>query len=770
MAVVVACQMLQSLPVLPSATSLAAISAVGVLLAVPARLCRCRRWAPAVAFPAAFALAFAWAGWRAEWRLADELATTLEGRDLSVAGAIVSLPTHLSGSVGFDFALDDAIVGVPRLLRLRWYASGERLPPPPELVPGQRWRLTVRLKRPHGRLNPHGSDRSGRLLQEGIRAVGYVRTPQTSERLPGRGGGIKAWIAARRLEVRERFGTVLAGRPWGGIAVAVALGDQSAIDAGQWQVLRDLGIVHLAVVSGLHVTMAAACGGLAVAWLWRRSRLCLRLPTPVAGALAGLVLAWCYAALAGFGLPVQRSVLMLSVVALGWLAGHRMRPGRVLAAALLAVLVFDPWAVLSPGLWLSFVAVGILLVVGRRAVDEGGWRRLPVALLRCQLAINLAMIPALLVFFQQFSLVAPIANLIAVPVFSLVALPLCLAYVVLPFDILLLTADAVIEWSMVLLSRLLAGDVANWQQAAPPLALALPAMLGCAWAVLPRATPGRAAALTLLVPLLLYRPQRPGDGEFELVVLDVGQGLAVHVATAAHDMLFDTGPAWLGGDAGRSAVVPYLRAGGVARLDLLVLSHADRDHAGGARSIAAALPVAHGATIAGVDTAQLGGDWRRCRAGEGWSWDGVHFEWLNPLSGLPAAAASRNDRSCVLRVSGAAGAALIAADIGAAAEARLLADAASELRADLVLVPHHGSASSSSPAFVAAVAPAAAVYSVGHRSQFGHPRPDVWSRWTAIGARGLRTDSQGAVRASFTRAGLALTAERELRERYWHGR
>ncbi|MCB1893889.1 MAG: DNA internalization-related competence protein ComEC/Rec2 [Zoogloeaceae bacterium] len=770
LAVVAACGALQSLPVLPSDGVLAAVTALGGgLLTCATRVGR-GPMARLMATAAVFALAFAWAGMRAEWRIGDALAADLEGQDLQVSGAIVSLPLRSPGSLAFDFELDDEVAGVPRLLRLRWYAERAQPRSLPRLVPGERWRLTVRLRRPHGRLNPHGGDSDARMLAEGVRAVGYVRAGADAELLRGHGGGIRAWVSARRLTLRQRFESALAGRTWAGVAVAIALGDQSAIAPGQWQMLRDLGIVHLAVVSGLHVAMAAACGGLAVAGVWRRSRLVLRLPAPTAGMLAGLATAWTYAALSGFGLPVQRSVLMLSIVVACWLLNRRMRPGRVLAAALLAVLAVDPWAVLAPGMWLSFIAVAILLVAGRRAAESGGWRRMPVALLQTQAAIGVAMIPVLLILFQQFSLVAPVANLLAVPMFSLIVLPLCLAYVVLPLDSLVLLAHAVVEWTMKALAWLSASGFASWQRAAPPTLMAVAAGLACGWAILPRGTPGRIAALLALVPLLTFRPERPAHGEFTVVALDVGQGLAVHVATAGHDLMFDAGPRWRGGDAGRSVILPYLRASGVERLDMLVVSHADSDHAGGARSIGDGLQVARGATIAGVDIGGEGVEWTICRDGESWVWDGVRFDWLNPLSRLAAGAADRNDRSCVLRVSAAAGRALVVADIGQSAEAQLVAADAAALRADVVLVPHHGSATSSSAAFVEAVAPAAAIYSVGHRSRFGHPRPEVWARWDAVGARGLRTDSQGAIRARFGGAGLVITSERQQRERYWHGR
>lgn len=732
--------------------------------------CHARR---AAAWALAFAIGFAWAAVRAELRLADQLAAQLEGEDLAISGVVRGLPARDADGQAFEFEPDPPMAGVPSMLGLRWYAPRhDGAAPLPVLEPGQRWQFAVRLKRPHVHLNPHARDSAARLLEHGLRATGYVRARPAPTHLGQRAASAGVFVERLRYSVRARFERVLEGRPWAGMAVALALGDHSLLDAAQWSHFQALGIVHLAVVSGLHVSLVAMLCGLLAGVTWRRAGLCERWPASKFGVLAGLVAAWAYALLAGFGIPVQRAVLMLSVVALGLFIDRRVRALRVLALALLAVLLIDPWAVIAPGFWLSFVAVGLLLLIalGGRG-GRGRWATLRVAI-RTQWAINLAMVPALLLFFQQFSVLAPLANLIAVPVVGMAVLPLCLLAVPLPADSLLLVANALIEWLMVPLGWLAASGFAAWYQAAPPLVLLLAATPGCLWAVLPRGTPGRWAGVIGLLPLVMYQPPRPPPGAFELTVLDVGQGLAVHVRTARHDLLFDTGPRWPTSDAGQAIVVPYLRAEGVQVLDMLVLSHADTDHAGGAGSVAEALPVRTLVTHTSAEAAELSADARMvCRAGEAWRWDGVALRWVTPPPVLPPGVEwSGNNRSCGLMLEGAGGRALLLADSEQAAERVLVGREGRRLEAELLVVPHHGSRSSSSDGLVEAVLPRAVVYSVGYRSRFGHPHPEVWARWAGASAVAYRTDSQGAIRARFDVRGISIAAERELRERYWQGR
>lgn len=766
--------MLQSMPDLPPALAWPLLAAsAAALLAVAGRHSRGARWRAGALAGACLLAGFGWAGLRAELRLAEALPMALEGRDLELTGVIASLPEDGAEAVRFDLRVAESAVHLPGRLRLSWYRPrGEALAALPRLAPGQRWRLTVRLRRPHAHLNPDGPDLEGRMLEAGVRATGYVRGNAANRLLDERADGPGLAIERMRADLRARFDAVLGERPWAGMLIAMTLGDQAAMPAQHWSLFQRTGLVHLAVVSGLHISMMAGLAGLLGSALCRRSRLALLIPAPKFAVIAGLACGWAYALLAGLGIPVLRSVIMLTAVALCLLLDRRVSRSRMLALALLVVTLVDPWCVLAPGFWLSFCAVAILLLV---AAGQGGERRpMLLTLLKAQIAINLAMIPALLIFFHQFSLVAPLANLLAVPVVSFVVLPLCLLFVLVPVDLLLLVAHGVVDLMMAPIGALAGARLAVWQQAAPPAGLLAVAAAGCAWGLLPRGTPGRAIALLGLLPLLAFVPARPGEGEFTVTTLDVGQGLAVHVRTAGHDLLFDSGPDWPAGDAGERVVLPYLRAQGVSALDALVVSHDDNDHAGGALSILRALPVRRRMSHAGFRAREASGteSWESCSDAGEWRWDGVRFRWLNPpASGIGDwPRRGDNNLSCVLSVEGRGGRALLTADIEAVVESRLVRAAPAELAADLLLAPHHGSRSSSSMALVDAVRPRAVVFSAGYRSPFGHPHAEVWARWAAAGARGYRTDSQGAVRAQFTAGGLELDTERAARARYWHGR
>ncbi len=718
------------------------------------------------------AVGYGWAFTLAHWRLADELAPALEGQDLRVSGTIASMPVGNDRSVAFDFALDSPPPGVPQRVALRWYAQPDDSGPGrPALAAGQRWTLTVRLKRPHGRLNPQLRDGEVRFLEAGVRAQGYVRAKPPPAALAPAGDAPGIRLEQLRQGIATRLSGALGERRWKGIPLALALGEQSAISQAQWARFRDLGIVHLAVVSGLHVTLVGGLAAALAAWLWGRLGLATRWPSRKAAMPIALLAAWAYALLSGFGIPVQRSVVMLTVLGVCLLGDQRLRASRMLALALGVTVVTDPWAVLAPGFWLSFLAVGVLLLVGLARPAPGGYPARLWQALRAQWLIGVAMVPALLLFFQQVSLVSPIANLIAVPVVGLIVLPLSLLALLLPFDVLPILAERIFATLMGLLEFLEAIGPVAWRQAAPPNALLLPAVLACLWGVLPRGTPARSLALAALVPVLAYQAPRPAVGSYEVVILDVGQGLSVHVRTSAHELLFDSGPRWPEGDAGASVVVPYLRAAGVDSLDLLVSSHPDTDHVGGAQSVAAGIAVRRRVDQPpAAGEATLSGQHAACRAGDGWHWDGVSFLWLSPPAGETSAAGwSRNDRSCSLLISGAGGRTLLTADIEASAEAWLVARGDLPT-VDLVVAPHHGSRSSSSPAFVDALRARVVVFPVGYRSRFGHPHPQVWSRWAEAGARAYRTDSQGAIHARFDREGMHVSAERASRERYWQGR
>lgn len=374
--------------------------------------------------------------------------------------------------------------------------------------------------------------------------------------------------------------------------------------------------------------------------------------------------------------------------------------------------------------------------------------------------------------FQQFSLVSPLANGIAIPLISFIVTPLAIAYAVLPLQMFADVAHMALAATMVPIEWLAELPMAQWQQAAPPPELAVLATLGCLWALLPRGTPVRWLGLAMLVPVVAWAPPRPPAGEAWVAVLDVGQGLAVHVQTANSDLIYDTGPAFSAdANSGERILLPYLRAMGVRRLDMLVVTHQDNDHAGGAEAVLAGIPV--GALLFSLPEnhpIRLIADrrGRACMAGQGWVQDGVRFSVLHPVGGgVPR---KSNDASCVLQVEAGGRRVLLSSDIEAVSEAGLLGRDPAALVSDVVVAPHHGSRTSSTPAFIAATSPRWVIFPVGYRNRFRHPNPEVWARWSASGARLLRTDASGAVRVRLGAGDVQVDTAREALPRYWHGR
>jgi competence protein ComEC len=571
-----------------------------------------------------------------------------------------------------------------------------------------------------------------------------------------------------RENARERMLAALPGWPYAGVLVALAIGDQQAIDPGLWQLFARTGVSHLMSISGLHVTMVAGLFAGLVSFGWRRSeRLALALPAQKAAALAGFLAAFGYCLVSGFAVPAQRTLYMVGVVAAALWLGRASSASRVLALALIAVLVLDPWAVLSPGFWLSFAAVAVIFYVSAGQIDKPHWL---AQWGRVQWAVTVGLAPLMLVLFGQVSLVSPLANALAIPLVSFVITPLALLGAALPFDWPLILGHWILEALMAALSWLATLPTAMWRQHAPvPWTLPL-ALLGVAWLLLPRGVPARWLGAALMLPMFAVLPPAPGAGDLWITVLDVGQGLAVVARTEKHVLLYDAGPAFsASADSGSRVVLPYLRGEGVARIDALVVSHDDRDHSGGARSVVEGMPVSLLWSSLSDDhelRSQVTPN-RTCAAEQRWEWDGVAFEFLHPAD---ASADTRaNNRSCVLRIAAPGGRVLLAGDIERAAERQLLRRVPELLPADALLVPHHGSATSSSAEFVEKVAPRYAVFTVGYRNRFGHPREDVLERYRKAGSALLRTDTAGAIEMRLSRDALRVETQRERARRYWHG-
>jgi competence protein ComEC len=768
--------LLQQQPALPDGSRLAGLVAGALVLLFLGR--RCEKSAVTLRRPigsamlagAAACLGFAWAGGFAHLRLAQELPPGMEGRDIELVGVVAGLPQELERGVRYEFDVEQAPRGVPSHVSLAWYRSRDDADddawPRVPVRAGERWRFTVRLKRPHGNMNPHGFDYEAWLFERGIRATGYVR-PRSAERMQARVWRPGYAVEMLREAIRDGLRAALPDAPYAGILIALAIGDQHSIEPGLWQAFARTGITHLMSISGLHVTMLAALAYALTNWLWRRSaRLPLRFPAQHAAALGGLLAATLYCLLAGFAVPAQRTLYMLGVVALAHLAAREVAASRVLALALMLVLLLDPLAVLAAGFWLSFGAVALLFHIGGGRLGPAHWL---LEWGRAQWAVTLGMLPALLALFQQFSLVSPLANALAIPLVSLVITPLALLGSLPLLDPLLSLAHLLTAWLMLFIDWLGAMPLAVWQQAAPPSWAVLLALGGGLWLLLPRGVATRWLGLLTFLPLLTLLPPRPVAGAAAVTVLDVGQGLAIHVQTAAHDLLFDAGPAYSAdADSGNRIIAPYLRAQGVRRLDAMVISHGDKDHEGGAASVIAALPVTVLKSSLPFEHAlsALPVAHESCRDGDTWEWDGVRFEVLHP--GAQTLSRKSNDLSCVLRVTAGGRSMLLTSDIEAVSEQALLATNRVRLAASVMTAPHHGSRTSSTPEFVAAVAARDVVFPVGYRNRFGHPKQDVLERYVQSGARLHRTDAHGAIGITIDGNGVVFRHERELRRRYWH--
>ncbi len=719
---------------------------------------------------------FFYAATRAQWRINDALPPEWEGRDVQIVGVVASLPQHYERSVRFEFDVERVITPhavVPSHIVLSWWGSVAQEASRgtlPELKPGERWQLTVRLRRPRGSANPHGFDYEAWLFERDLRATGSVRPKSGSRRIDAMVHRPVYWIEATRERLRARILQALPEQPYAGVLAALAIGDQRAIAADQWQIFTRTGVNHLMSISGLHVTLVSGLIFALAYGLWRRSaRLTLRLPARKAAVLAGLTAALIYTLLAGYEVPAQRTLYMLAVVAVAlWL--NRMSSAlAVLSVALLVVVLIDPWALLAAGFWLSFGAVAVILYVSVGRVGTAHWL---LTWARVQWAVTLALMPALLAMFQQVSIISPLANALAIPLVSLVVVPLTLAGMWLPFDGVLQLAHGIMAGCGLALAWMSHLPVAVWQQHAPPGWTVLVAAFGAVILLLPRGFPLRWTGAAAFLPLFLAAPPPLPEGELQLTVLDVGQGLAVVARTRHHALLFDSGPAYgPQADAGNRMIVPYLRAAGVKALDRLIVSHDDIDHYGGASSVLQAMPVAQLLTsVPDLDPLRFEANKSmHCYAGQSWTWDGVRFEMLHPArDSYDDALIKDNNRGCVLRIATRHAAVLIPADIEARAEQQLLASAREALRAQVLLAPHHGSKTSSTAAFVQAVDPRIVIYAVGYRNRFGHPHPDVEERYLRHGSHVYRTDRDGALTLHLGASdAIRVTPHRASYRRYW---
>ncbi|EIJ43570.1 DNA internalization-related competence protein ComEC/Rec2 [Beggiatoa alba B18LD] len=742
-------------------------------------------YTPRLRFICWFTLGVCWVVFRAQLFFAQALPLVLEGQEVLAEGYIIDLPNRKGNGWQFDFAptrlitKDKQVISNVGHIRLSWYKSSA------ELRTGQQWLFTIKLQRARGFSNPFTSDYSQTLYQQGIQATGSIR-PKGKQQLLKEAS---RWqINVLREYFAKQIQVMTEHHPFSGILIALSVGEQQWISPEQWNVFRQTGIAHLVAISGLHIGLLAGlsfwlsrqCLGFMIYWYGfvchRYGFVCsgkiLHLPTMLPAAMVSLFVAFSYSLLAGFSIPTQRSLVMISVFAIALLGLRQLSTGSAFSLALLAVLIYDPTAVLSNGFWLSFGAVAcILLAIQGRHVPTHKILRIIHQYGYVQLAVTLGLIPVTLYFFGYFSLSSLLANTIAIPIFSFFLVPLNL-FAMLLSDIFPTLSYLLFQLCLYVLGHvwLLMEYLASlsWSSvhtSVPPFWTVLTALIGVMILLLPKGFSARWIGGIWLLPLFFMPIQRPMQGETWITILDVGQGLAVFIQTATHTVLYDTGmQSYTGFNTGKIVVVPFLIAQDIKNLDTLIVSHGDSDHSGGLNEVLKQITVKQ--LISTDKIVKKYPQAQRCQAGQQWIYDDVHFQILHPAQGFYS---QENNMSCVLKISTPQQSILLTSDIEKLAENNLLRTNAEALKADILLAPHHGSKTSSTPSFVEKVNPQYVVFSTGYRNTYKFPHTEVLIRYQTHGVMMLNTATDGAIQFRLNQTGELLPLKnKEEQKRYWH--
>jgi len=702
-------------------------------------------------------LGLLWAIVFAQFRLNERLPEHLAGKDIQVQGYIADLPEHEGNHLRFNFKVVKSEITVPNKVRLTWYY------PDQVIKAGEEWQFTVRLKPPHGNFNPGGFDYERWLFVEGIGATGYVR-PMPVPKLLGT-GSVHTDLSVWRQYIAEQLTQTLANTSNLPMIKALTIGDGDSLSPEQWEIFRKTGTTHLMVISGSHIGLVAGLVYLLTIRLWARAAIMRWSPQKVA-AITALLVGIVYAGLTGFSVPAQRAMLMIAVAMIAVVKQRNTQPFLILAIALASILVVDPLVVLAPGFWLSFIAVSLIIyAIAGRLGKPGFWG----SGIKINWVTSVGLSPLLLFFFQQVSLISPVANLIAVPVISLAIVPLALLA-----TLVMLIAPGVAEklfipvdfslqglwWVLVKLAESPWSTINHTQPSWWALGFAVPGVL---LMFAPKGMPSRWLGLVMFCPLVFTETSKIGQGAVKLTLLDVGQGLSAVVQTANHTLVYDTGAKFSSSsDSGQSVVLPFLRNEGVEKIHSLIVSHGDNDHIGGVGSVMKGIKVEKLLTSVPQQLGEFTPD--QCEAGQSWEWDQVSFKILSPRMGNYP---SDNDNSCVLQIQSQQGSALLPGDIEAGAESWLVATYGNQLKSDVLISPHHGSQTSSTPLFLNAVNPTVVLIPAGYRNQFGHPHQDVLKHYQDFGIRWFNSADAGAIKVNLDKQ-LEVHSWREVEGKYWN--
>jgi competence protein ComEC len=715
-----------------------------------------------------FFIGFCWTLFCAGLNTDHPLEPEVENTDVHIIGVITSIPEAYSDHVRFLINIEEITnlngerILSPGLARLSWYKN--RVIP----VPGEIWQLKVKLKKPYGFMNSGGFDYEAWMLRQGIKATGYVKHDKQNQKIDEDN---TYFIQKLRYKIAEQLKQTI-DKPLLGLVLALSLGDRSQLEVRQWQVLSKTGTNHLIAISGLHLSLIAGFVYLLASFIWSRFYLLTqRIPTPIFASVAAFAGAFFYALLAGFALPTQRALIMIAVFLIAIFSVRQVRVINVLCIALLLVLILDPLAIIAVDFYLSFMAVGFILYISRYRINK---HHNLTRWIRLQCLLSFALCPILIFWFKQIPLYSVLANLIAIPVIGFLVVPLILLALVFLF-----TLPDVAYFLYEVVEKI---NEANWdylaflsQQSHSVIPIAAPnswslllAIMGVLILIMPKGLPTRGLGTFFFLPLLFPATQKLDQGEFDFVLLDSGQGLSAIIQTRENTLVYDTGAKFSERfNIGDAVVKPYLREKGVKQISVLLISHGDNDHIGGAdavvenfrvNKIISSVPEAVDKQFPDIES-------ESCLLGQKWHWDGVDFEILQPKTGEIF---NGNNASCVLKVSSMQGSVLLTGDIEKEAEASLIKQYQDNIRTDILLVPHHGSKTSSTEEFIAAVSPKYAFIPAGYRNRFGFPKKDIIKRYDAHDVKTYVSYETGEISAKFRDEGLQIDEFRTNNRRFWH--
>ena len=711
-----------------------------------------------------FFIGFCWALFHAGLETDRHLDSGIENTDVFIKGIVISLPEIYDDHIRFLIDINeitdsnDRIFTSPGIVRLSWYRT-QKIP-----VPGEIWQLKTRLKRPYGFMNSGGFDYEAWMLRQGRKAIGYVKFDELNQKLEV----TKYYFIQRlRYKVAHRLKQTL-DKPLLGLVLALSLGDRSQLEPQQWRILTQTGTNHLIAISGLHLGLIAGFIYFLARFVWSRFFLMTQyIPAPIFASIMAFVCAFIYAILAGFALPAQRALIMIGVFLFALFSVRQTLIVNVICISVILVLILDPFAIIAADFWLSFMAVIFILYITRFRISNHNnlnkWIRL-------QCLLSFALCPILIFWFKQIPLYSVLANLIAIPVIGFLIVPLILVALILLFllpglsQLLYSFIDNINEVHWSYLEFLSQQNNVIIPVAAPNLLSLALAVIGVFILLMPRGLPARWLGLIWMLPLLFPVTQKINAGEFDFNLLDVGQGLATVIQTNEHTLVYDTGARFSERfNIGDAVLKPYLRYKGINQISMLLISHGDNDHIGGADAIIENFKIDRILTSVPaqlpVEKSEI------CHAGQKWTWDGVDFEILHPQ---PENLFTGNNSSCVLKVSSEHGSVLLTGDIERQAEESLLKNANDLIKSDVLLVPHHGSKTSSTNEFISAVAPKYAFIPTGYRNRFGFPKQDIMSRYETHGVETLVSYKTGEISAKFRKGGLQIDEFRTSNRRFWH--